>query len=93
MSSVFPEDDKIVNFRIHFRQITPLPHTVSLSYESVDNEDYDELDSYIGNPTLTVLAFCETSKGGLMMLEGDFSYSKHRVTGDVTQWHYVQRSY
>ena len=48
---------------------------------------------YIGNPTLTELAFCETSKGGLMMLEGDFSFSKHRVTGDVTQWHCVQRGY
>ena len=59
----------------------------------MDDEDYDELDSFIGNPTLTELAFCETSKGGLMMLEGNFSYSKHRVTGDVTQWHCVQRGY
>ena len=28
-----------------------------------------------------------------MLLEGGFSYSKQRVTGDVTQWQCVQRSY
>ena len=27
------------------------------------------------------------------MLEGDLSYSKHRIAGDVTQWHCVQRNY
>ena len=51
------------------------------------------MDSYIGNPTLTELALCETSKGGFMLLDGSFSYSKHRVTGDVTQWQCVQRIY
>ena len=91
--SVSPEDDEIVNLSDPFSPDLYSTPTVSLTYESVDDEDYDELDSYIGNPTLTELAFCETSKGGLMMLEGNFSYSKHRVTGDVTQWHCVQRGY
>ena len=90
--SVSSKDDEIVNLSDPFSPDHSTP-TVSLSYESVNNEDYDELGSYIGNYTLTELAFCETSKGELMMLEGDFSYSIHRVTGDVTQWQCVQRGY
>ena len=72
MFSVSPEDDEIINLSDPFSPDHSSTPTVSLSYESVDDEYYDELDSYIGNPTLTELAFCETSKGGLMMLEGDF---------------------
>ena len=28
-----------------------------------------------------------------MLLEGGFTYTRHRVKGEVTQWHCVQRSY
>ena len=55
--SVSPEDDEIVNLLDPFSPDHSSTSTVSLSYESVDDEDYDELESYIGNPTLTELAF------------------------------------
>ena len=35
---------------------------------------------------------CETSKGGFMLLEGGFSYSNHRITGDDTEWQCVLQS-
>ena len=90
-----PENDEIVNLSDTFSAGHSSTPNASLSYESLDDEEYDELDSYIGNPTPTPseLALCETSKGGFMLLEGGFSYNKHRVTGDVTQWQCVQRNF
>ena len=87
--SDFPENDEIVNLSDAFPPEHSSTPNASLSYESLDDEEYDELDSYIGKPTPTSsqLVLCETSKSGFMLLEGGFSYKKHRVTGDVTQWH------
>ena len=64
-----------------------------LSYE--DDEEYNEMDSFLSNPTPTPsdLVLCETSKGGLMLLEGGFTYTKHRVSGDVTHWQCVDRNF
>ena len=60
-----------------------------------NDEEYDELDSFLSNPTPTPsdLVLCETSKGGLMLLEGGCTYTKHRVPGDVTQLQCVDRNF
>ena len=90
VSSNFSEDDdNLSNIFSAGHSSTP---TVSLSNQSLDDEEYDGLDNYITNPTFTELALCETSKGGFMLLEGGFSYSNHRITGDDTEWQCVLQS-
>ena len=56
LMSVFsdsPENDEIVNLSDTFSAGHSSTPNASLSYESLDDEEYDELDSYIGNPTTT----------------------------------------
>ncbi|KAI6657758.1 hypothetical protein LOD99_501 [Oopsacas minuta] len=88
------ENDQIVNLSDTFSPGHSSTPNASLSY-ALDDEEYDELDSYIGNPTPTPseLALCETSKGGFMLLEGGFSFTKHRVTRDVTRWQCVHGNF
>ena len=64
--SVSPEVDEIVNLSDPFSPGHSSTPTISLSYESVDDEDHDELDSYIDNPTLTQLYVIHALKGGLI---------------------------
>ena len=42
--------------------------------------------------TFTQLCITETSKGGLCLLVDGYTYTKHRVAQDFTQWHCIQRS-
>ena len=79
---------EIVNFSDRFSpEHSPIPTHVSVPSESLG----DEVDQ--DNPTSIELSFSETSKGGPLLLEGGFTYTRHRVKGEVTQWHCVQRSY
>ena len=71
MFSDSPENSGIVNLSDTFSPGHSYSSTPSapLSYE--DDEEYDEMDSFLSNPTPTPsdLVLCETSKGGLMLLE------------------------
>ena len=40
----------------------------------------------------TQLFISETSKGGVCLLVDGYTYTKHRISQDVTQWHCIQRS-
>ena len=94
MFSDSPKNDVIVSVSYVFSPghsySTP---NASLSSESLDDEEINELNSHIGNPTPTPSELCKTSKGGFTLLEGGFSYTKHRVTRNVTQWQCVNRKF
>ena len=66
-----PENSGIVNLSDTFSPGHSYSSTPSapLSYE--DDEEYDEIDNFLSNPTPTPsdLVLCETSKGGLMLLK------------------------
>lgn len=45
----------------------------------------------VSHPTIwTQLLATEASKGGLSLQVDGYCFTKHRMTQDITQWHYIQ---